>query len=210
MIDDKLIEKVELSYSKVYEDLELMIKNPLFFNLRHEIDGYECTFNFEKAMQLYMEQDPENIYTSYPDLIGNPPTEVKYDEKIWESINTETELEIKKIREKYGQIKLWELVKQESMKNDWWHLGDVAGFVYNDFINIIEFYSYRIWSNDQIESIFIDSQYQVYKSGGFPYGWKGKYPRGKILVYIPMKVEKFKNLKQIELILNKINRNKFN
>ena len=204
MINHGLIKTVEESYAKVFEDLKVILLDSKFFNIHKGIENYECTQNFEIAMQLYMDQDPDSIYSSYPDLIADPPTEVKWDIKVWQKINEQTELEIKKIGENYTQNERWELIREISMKNDWWNLGDLAGFVYSDFINILAFYAYKLWSADEIESLFLEEQYKVYSKGGFPYGWKGNYPEGEILVFLPMKSKKYLYLDNFRKILEKI------
>lgn len=204
MINNLLVKTVEESYAKVFEELKTILLDPNFFNIHHDIKNYECTQNFEIAMQLYMEQDPDSNYSSYPDLIADPPTEVKWDIEVWQKIDEQTELEIKRIGGRYTQNKLWDLIKDASIKNDWWNLGDLAGFVYSDFINILEFYAYRLWSADKIESLFLEEQYKVYSKGGFPYGWKGKYPKGEILVFLPMQSKKYLYLDNFRKILEKI------
>lgn len=186
-MNKNIIEKVKGSYIETINNLSNILLSPHFFNNYKKLNQGNCTEDFDVAMSLYMEQDPPDGYTSYPDLINDPPTEHKWSELIWNNIDYDTELKIREIENFYIHEVLRNLVEEISQKNNWHYFW---GFVYSDFTNILRFYAYKLWSGDDVSSIFLDNQYKVYKNGGFPYGWKGSYPEGNILVYLPVNREK--------------------
>ena len=63
-------------------------------------------------------------------------------------------------------------------------LGNINEFIYIDFINIISYKASGKEINGQ-DKDFLEKQIEVYQNGGFPCGWKGYYPEGKMVVFIP-------------------------
>lgn len=59
---------------------------------------------------------------------------------------------------------------------------EIAGAMSEDFANILERRAFRPTPHEWAERMF-----QIYMSGGWPCGWRGKFPAGQLIVFTPGK-----------------------
>ena len=81
--------------------------------------------------------------------------------------------------EKFGET-IWEVLREIRSTNH--HIPDrFTDYIYNDFIAFMAYLTFCPIPNELIEL-----QLEAYINGAMPCGWYGKYPEGKLAVYVPL------------------------
>lgn len=155
-----------------------LISSESFLNGNFKLSGYITTKNINVAIDLYeLEYHVNNDYDIYGDLIQR----VEYSSFVPYYENDDFHNKV---------LEIWNIIDEEI----WNHvnfaisakgldLGNINEFIYVDFINIIAYKSLDKKINKQ-DMEFLEKQIEVYQNGGFPCGWKGKYPEGQMVVFL--------------------------
>lgn len=181
-----LINKCEKVFEKEYLALIDLLNSEKFFSGDFDLEGYETTTDEEMALNIHMDQDanPEKgIYISYPDMY----TDVSFDLDIRDiDLLEEDKNTYDIVLEDFFSFRrrLEEHIVDMCKRKDIWFYVD---FIATDFINLYDYKAFPKINKGKRESLFLDKQLEVYAHGGFPYCWVGKYPEGKLLVYLPQK-----------------------
>lgn len=178
------MEDLTIRFNNEQEILFNILFKSSFFSGDFNLPSYTIIYNKNKAQHLYEEQDPDyTIYSSYPDLLGDR-TPLAY-------VSIENKTKDKLLWQNYDE-KLWNLILRLQKEKSDLFPESFIDFVYNDFLT---FAAYHIFAKEKDK--FIEMQLEVYQNGGFPCGWEGKYPDGKMVVYSPL-------LKEKRLLLNRL------
>lgn len=176
---NKTFNEYELRLKKEVAFFKNLISSENFLNGHFKLNGYLTTNKVDIAIDLYeLEYHANNDYYIYGDLIQK----VEYSSFIPYYDNNDYDSKISEI---------WNIIDEEI----WGHvnftisekgldLGNINEFIYIDFINIISYKASGKEINGQ-DKDFLEKQIEVYQNGGFPCGWKGYYPEGKMVVFIP-------------------------
>jgi hypothetical protein len=138
---------------------------------RGDSSSVQIEHDFAKAQELAWTQDPESDYA------------------IWADLNA---LVMSKVRGHRNKIIDFEAMSKELSK-----LGDELGLIFkkrlsrgpydaivdqvaSDFYHCA--YKRAVFG---IESHFFETLYECYCAGGWPCGWKGEYPAGTLVIYLP-------------------------
>lgn len=191
-----------------------MINDDNFFMGEYLIGSYFLILDQNEAQDIYETQDPpewsrmkewhpitqtlelcntqeldDRIYSSYPDLL-NEITPLTY---AYKGLNAEEEQIIEPLLSDFDQD-LWNIILQKAQEG---RIPDVfTDFIYNDFLT---FFYYHVFASE--ENMLIENMLEIYKKGGFPCGWKGIYPKGNLIVYLPGYNKKYELLKKFILDL---------
>lgn len=157
-----------------------LIASERFLSGGFSLNGYAITHNPEQANDLYTNQDPPSPYFSYPDLLGEVVLSVLL--PFFEIKNLDDQVD--EIWRELNEDDLWPYINREVKNRNLRpeHLECIDDFIHNDFLNIIAYKSSGR-EIDENKKIFLEKQIEVYQNGGFPCGWKGKYPEGEMVVY---------------------------
>ncbi len=192
--------------SNAFEQLKMILESENFFSGQFDYalkNKYEIIFDLSQANHMYMNQDLIHD-TVYSDLYNDPPYENIDSTLGYGSFYQDYDFN-KKVGEIYSEYesKILKLVIKISREKGWNQLenGNFVAFVNADFCNFLHFLAYQEWANKNTTCYFLTEQLNIYKLGGFPCGWKGIYPKGKLVVCLPIYGEKLVLIKKILFIL---------
>lgn len=187
MKNKEFLQKVQQVYEDCFLRLKAIIDNDNFMQASEHIEGYECTKDVKIAIDMYMNDcTNETIYTSYPELLDILPNSDEINE-YWKKMNISDDDfdEIRNYNIYYNILK--EIISTKFINLDFcYDKNDFELFVSSDFYCILEYQVHKVLSKELVYCPFLEKQLDVYAKGGFPYGWKGDYPNGNILVYLPI------------------------
>lgn len=174
-------------YQAILKETVILFKNLIssknFLNGHFKLDGYLTINNLDMAIDLYeLEYHTNNDYFIYNDLIQR----VEYSSFVPYYENTQAD---KQVSEMWTRIddEIWNHVNF-TISEKGLDLGNMAEFIYVDFINIIA-YKTSYQEINQLDKWFIEKQIEVYQNGGVPCGWKGMFPDGQMVVFLPKLLE---------------------
>ncbi len=176
-----LINECEHIFKKECDSLIQLIRNENFLAGNFKLEGYEITTDKTYALKIYEYQEAkpkENIYISYPDMLTDVPFETNT--KTFDLLEENEEV-YDDIMERYFHYEnlLVNVIDEYCQKNNLWDYVDIFT---TDFVNFYEYKALPIVSYGCKESLFLDRQLEVYLNGGFPFCWKGRYPKGTLAV----------------------------
>lgn len=126
--------------------------------------------SFEKAKEFAWSQDLPNCPLTWPDIREQEMSEVM---SVRYSLSNfdEEDAALGELVDQFGDV------LSKRLKGDYEELldeimGDMYNAAYCRAVNGV--------SDNLLEKIFM-----IYKNGGWPCGWEGDYPDGKLIVYIP-------------------------
>ncbi|WP_121616340.1 cytoplasmic protein [Virgibacillus halodenitrificans] len=153
----------------VEEVMDFARKSKMFNNKNINAKLFEVIKDFNEAQKLAWSQDSSEVDT------------------VWEYVKSqETESIVEKVYE-------MDLVSQQDHLFDFFsdHDNYLNDFLPIDYIDINEevegdltMCALNRLVNGKIDN-FYERIFEIYKQGGWPCGWKGAYPIGKIIVYVP-------------------------
>lgn len=138
---------------------------------RGDTDAVLIEGDFAKAQERSWTQDPEDDYAIWSDL---------------------REIVMSKVRGQRNKLSGFNAVGQELPK-----LGDELSAIfkkrlvrgpYDAIMDEVASDFYRCAYKRAVlgdQSHFFETLYECYRAGGWPCGWKGEYPEGKLVVYLP-------------------------
>ncbi len=147
------------------------------------LDGVSIISSTNNIDELYFDE-------KYYELLCDVPYEV---EEYGESdIDDNTHKLIRNLDLQYGD-KLYYAITKISQNNIFSHIKETRirerflDAVCEDFARFFEYFTILAYGygKAELKSNFLELQLEVYKNGGFPCGWDGSYPNGKMLVFIP-------------------------
>lgn len=198
---------IEKSVLNSFEELKNILTSENFFSGKYDAfikNEYEVIFNPSQANNIYMNQDL--IYDSvYSDLFNDPPIENRNPNLGYSLLTNNFIVDVQKIYSIYNN-KLLILINTISSNNGWDTLenGYFIDIIHTDFCNFLHFLSYKNWADNHIESYFLLKQLKIYQLGGIPCGWKGIFPLGQPIVYLPLCEDRLVLITKLVFILSKM------
>lgn len=173
---------VYLNYLKVFECI-IKSNNFLRPNNALPLDRFHIINDCQKANTLYtMEYPLEELgeegsqYDVYVDLM-NERTDLHYG--FFDNFTDADYLNHLDSEGKFSE-KVFSIVVEAEQKNLYFP-EEYTDFVLN---HILSYISYLTFSN--IADKLLDLEIEAYTNGAMPCGWYGKYPEGKLAVYVPL------------------------
>lgn len=161
----------KINHDLIEESLSLVDNIKLFANTRNRVEEIVVYYDFEKCKEFAYDYDEYLVdgecYTwqDIKDLQMASVKEEVYKHENYKAINEELR--------KIGIRNISKIGLSNECKEVW-------DDVYNDLINCIKVRAILGKSNHFFEKIF-----EIYLSGGWPCGWEGNFPNGKIKVFYP-------------------------
>lgn len=183
-----MLNKTFNEYESILKEKVKFFKNFIssgkFLSGKFKLHGYLTINQLDVAIDLYeLDYHINNDYYVYGELIQR----VEYSAFVpyYEDI---------KLHDKV--LKIWDHIDDEiwnhvnfTIEKKGLSLENINEFIYVDFINIIAYIAYKeLALGKEIskqDSEFLEKQIEVYQNGGFPCGWQGEYPEGKMIVFLP-------------------------
>ena len=153
----------------VEEVMDFIRKSKMFNKTTFHVDNLEVINDFNEAQNLAWSQDSSEVDT------------------VWEYVKSQ---EAESIVERVYDL---ELVTQQDDLYDYFsdHDNYSNDFIPFDYIDINEevegdltMCALNRLVNGKTDN-FYEKIFEVYKAGGWPCGWKGTYPNGEVIVYVP-------------------------
>ena len=161
----------KINYDLIEESLSLVDNIKLFTEKQSVIEGIVEYYDFEKCKEFAYDYDEYLVndeYYTWQDIKDLQMASVKEEVYKYENYKIINE----KLR-KIGIKNVSKIALSSECKEIW-------DDVYNDIINCIKARAILGKNNDFFEKIF-----EIYLSGGWPCGWEGKFPNGKVKVFYP-------------------------
>ncbi|MDS0526594.1 hypothetical protein NNC19_12955 [Clostridium sp. SHJSY1] len=153
----------------VKESLSLVESMKLFTTKQKNVEGIVEYYDFEKCKEFAYDSDEyliENEYFTWQDIKDLQMANVKEEVYKYE--------DYKSINEKLREIGIKD-ISEIILSNE---CEEILDDVYSDLVNCIKTRAIARQSNFLFEKIF-----EVYLSGGWPCGWEGNFPNGKMKVF---------------------------
>ena len=174
---------VYLNYLKVFECI-IKSNNFLRPNNTLPLDRFHIINDYQKADTLYtMEYPLEEIgeeegskYDIYVDLM-NERIDLHYG--FFDTFTDTDYLNHLNFKGKFLE-KVFDIVVEAEQKNSYFP-EEFTDFVLN---HVLSYISYLTFSNTADK--LLDLEIEAYTNGAMPCGWYGKYPEGKLAVYVPL------------------------
>lgn len=148
------------------EEVISFIKNHHFFIIRENVNSEINAINdFNKAVQCALESE------TWTDIREQEMTLVKRD-----LYQLPSYIEINNQLDDIDEI--IDNALSDNVLDDY---ADAYNEIFSDFVNIA---INRAINGKSLN--FYEELFEAYKSGGWPCGWNGDYPRGKMVIYFPM------------------------
>lgn len=176
----KSIIGIKMDYSRIFSEIDNLFSSEKLFTPSFELTNRKdllITHNLEEAVEMARFQMHD--YTKYKlpkdqliwrDLCSSMEgvlTDIVYDkDESWFSQSSEsTSLLLEKINDRLTDRGFFDLVDE---------------VLYDADVIALSKAFFK-----KPESVFFEFLFEIYKFGGWPCGWRGEYPEGKLCVYIP-------------------------
>ncbi|MCY8913690.1 cytoplasmic protein [Bacillus atrophaeus] len=154
----------------VEEVIDFIKHGELFNNNNQSLSDIIFIEDFERAQQLAWSQDADEVDVVWQDIKSNESGHLLG--KILSDVNLKTmDDELSNIFNSDDNY------SEDFIPMDFWDIAEeVESDLYKCAINRLV--------NGKKDNLF-EKMFQVYKSGGWPCGWDGTYPKGKLVAFIP-------------------------
>lgn len=174
----------EEHFNKYNRMLIMILKSNHFFQPNTSLDKFKIINSYEKADTLYtMEYPLEELgeeegskYEIYIDLMNDRTIMSLFASA---EFTDEENDNFYIMLEKFGET-VWEVLREIQHTNH--YIPDrFTDYIYNDFTAFSAYLTFC-----QVPDKLIELQLEAYINGAMPCGWYGKYPEGKLAVYVPL------------------------
>ena len=171
-------------FNKYNRMLIMILESDQFFQPNSSLDKFKIINDYEKADMLYtMEYPLESLgeeegskYDIYVDLMNDrTPMSFENFAEFDDEEYSSYEIEFYKF-----ENEAWKLILELEQSNP--YITDrFTDYIYNDFLAFITYLAFCPMSDKLMEL-----KLEAYINGAMPCGWYGKYPEGKLAVYVPL------------------------
>ena len=156
--------------NQIYIDevLEFLDTGSLFIQRQVECDEFVIITELSEAEKYAFSQDEDDVDIVWADLISHQRSEIN---KILYKLP-----DYKTFSANLDKIQLYRYVSRSKNKL----VSEYSDYIEGDFESVLRA---RALVGKQNE--FFEQQFLAYQMGGWPCGWSGKHPDGKMIVFLP-------------------------
>jgi len=154
----------------VQEVIEFILYNKLFGSKNYLPQDITIIDDYERAKELAFSQDLKLVDVIWQDVKSNESASLF--SSVYEKENLkETDNDLSEIFESSDNY------NEDFIPFDYWDISEeIESDLYKSALN-------RFINGDKMN--FYERIFRCYQSGGWPCGWEGNYPNGKLIVYVP-------------------------
>ena len=177
----------EEHFNKYNRMLIMILKSDHFFQPNNSLDKFKIINSYEKADTLYtmeypleaLDEEEGSKYDIYVDLMNDRTIMSLFKFGEFAEFGNEEYDDFYNLLQVFGKT-VWNVLEEIQLTNH--YIPDrFTDYVYNDFIAFSAYLTFC-----PVPDNLIELQLEAYINGAMPCGWYGKYPEGKLAVYVPL------------------------